>query len=98
MSNKPTFLVYHPLDGQLNTLCEKNKYDYRMIGAVEAYDLQEAFKMTQNDFNEDYSILGHRSTSVGDVLIQIINDNDFIIHLVKPIGFEQIDLNWLIKH
>ena len=78
--------IYHPIDGKLNTQCKYYKYMYECIGTVDAESLPEAFRLSQNDFNEEYASLGYRSTSVGD----IITDGDSH-YMVKGNGFASCD-------
>ena len=75
-TNKKTMFRSTPLkDGE--------KRNFKYIGAVMASSLEEAFMLSQNDFNEEYAEIGARSTSVGDM---ILDGNDF--YLVKMVGFE----------
>ena len=80
------FNIYHPIDGQLNTQCKTYEYTYEYVGTVEANGIAEAFKLAQNDFNEEYASLGHRSTSVGD----IFTDGE-THYMVKGTGFASCD-------
>ena len=78
--------IYHPIDGQLNTQCEHYKFTYECIGSVEAKHINDAFRLAQNDFNDEYSSLNRRSTSVGDI---ITNDDNH--YMVKSMGFASCD-------
>lgn len=78
--------IYHPLDGKLNTHCEHFKYMYECVGTVEAKNIVDAFKLSQNDFNEEYASLNRRSTSVGDIFTD--GDSHYI---VKGMGFASCD-------
>ena len=78
--------IYHPVDGKLNTHCESFAYTYEYVGTVEAENVAQAFKLAQNDFNEEYASLGHRSTSVGDIM----TDGD-THYMVKGTGFASCD-------
>lgn len=84
---KREFGIYHNTNEETmfrdNPLKDGEKRDFKYIGAVMATDINEAWKLAQNDFNEEYAQLGARSTSVGDM---ILDGNDF--YLVKGIGFE----------
>lgn len=80
------FNIYHPIGGQLNTQCKTYAYTYECIGSVEANGIADAFKLAQNDFNEEYASLGRRSTSVGD----IITDGE-THYMVKGTGFASCD-------
>ena len=78
--------IYHPIDGKLNTQCKYYTYMYECIGFVEANSIVDAFRLAQNDFNEEYASLGHRSTSVGDIMTD--GDNHY---MVKGTGFASCD-------
>lgn len=84
---KREFGIYHNTNEETmfrdSPLKDGEKRDFKYIGAVMATDINEAWKLAQNDFNEEYAQLGVRSTSVGDM---ILDGNDF--YLVKGIGFE----------
>ena len=86
---KREFCIYHNTNKETmfrsTPLKDGEKRDFKYIGAVMASSLEEAFILSQNDFNEEYAEIGARSTSVGDV---ILDGNDF--YLVKGIGFECI--------
>lgn len=96
------FFLYHPKGGQLNSFCEKNKHEYEHITVIQAINLQHAFKLSQNDFNEIYADLGVRSTSVGDIFAvkeqptdMTKNTNIFTYYIVNNVGFDKIDMSWL---
>ena len=78
--------IYHPIDGQLNTECKYYAYMYECIGSVEAKHINDAFRLAQNDFNEEYASLHRRSTSVGDI---ITDGNGY--YMVKAMGFASCD-------
>jgi len=86
---KREFCIYHNTNKETmfrsTPLKDGEKRDFKYIGAVMASSLEEAFILSQNDFNEEYAEIGARSTSVGDM---ILDGNDF--YLVKGIGFECI--------
>lgn len=86
---KREFCIYHNTNKETmfrsTPLKDGEKRDFKYIGAVMASSLEEAFILSQNDFNEEYAEIGVRSTSVGDM---ILDGNDF--YLVKGIGFECI--------
>ena len=86
---KREFCIYHNTNEETmfrdNPLKDGEKRDFKYIGAVMASSLEEAFILSQNDFNEEYAEIGVRSTSVGDM---ILDGNDF--YLIKMVGFECI--------
>lgn len=86
---KREFCIYHNTNKETmfrsTPLKDGEKRDFKYIGAVMASSLEEAFILSQNDFNEEYAEIGARSTSVGDM---ILDGNDF--YLVKGIGFEYV--------
>lgn len=86
---KREFGIYHNTNEETMfrdaPLKDGEKRDFKYIGTVMATDINEAWKLAQNDFNEEYVQYGVRSTSVGDM---ILDGNDF--YLVKGIGFEYL--------
>lgn len=86
---KREFCIYHNTNKETmfrdTPLKDGEKRDFKYIGAVMASSLEEAFILSQNDFNEEYAEIGVRSTSVGDM---ILDGNDF--YLIKMVGFECI--------
>jgi hypothetical protein len=57
------------------------------VGTIAAHNLSEAFKLAQNDFSENYRRFGVRSTSVGDVFVDMSTGKGYIIN---GLGFEMI--------
>lgn len=66
---KSTYLIYHPVENVLNHNCEIGVYEYTRVATIETTSKEMAFFKTQID-NEEYSKLGIRSTSVGDVIVE----------------------------
>jgi hypothetical protein len=89
------YLIYHPIGGSMNHFCEPHKYEYTHVLSLEADNIEEAFKLGQNDFNEKYAKLGNRSTSVGDIIQSQEDFQQGICHLIKEIGFEKVSEAWL---
>lgn len=88
-TKKREFGIYHntnTLTTFKDTLKEGQRRDYKFIGTIIAKDLDEVWRLSQNDFgHEEYIKFGARSLSVGDM---VLDDNDF--YLVKGIGFEYL--------
>lgn len=80
-----TVSVLHPINGVLNPLCLRGEYEYEHITTVECESLEEAFRLSQNDFSEEYSSLNKRSTSVGDIMIV-----DGVHYFISGISFTEI--------
>lgn len=80
------YTIKHPVGGHLNNDCERGHFQYETICLLDCSSLQEAFEMSQNDFNPDYNLLGKRSTSVGDIIVNPENVHFF----VDKIGFTEI--------
>ncbi len=79
--------IYHSIEsGKRFKEIEVQPREY--AGFVEAQSLEEAFKLSQNDFNEsgDWSNNAKRSISVGDV---IQADEGF--YMVCGVGFKLLD-------
>ena len=87
------FKVFHPRGGHLNYQCKPNFYEYEEICEIDVPELHDVFRMTQNDLNPTYALGGHRSTSVGDIIVDI-SDGD--TYLIEGFGFRQIDQSWLM--
>lgn len=88
MQNKmKNFRILHPIGGTLNTNMERGLYEFEPICSIDCESLEQAFKLSQNDFSERYASLNKRSTSIGDIII----DTDENIHyMVAPRGFTEI--------
>lgn len=82
------FTIYHPVEGNMNYGCEPGLL-YEEVATIEADDLDEAYLLSQNDFNEAYCSKGHRSTSVGDI---IATNNEY--HVVMGFGFREVSEFW----
>jgi hypothetical protein len=89
------YTIYHPIDGSLNHHCKPGVYMYEKVYSLEADSLEEAFRLSQNDFNEDYALLGCRSTSVGDIIQSQEDWDNQCCHIVKGIGFQNVPNTWL---
>lgn len=89
------YYIYHPNGGSMNHNCTPGQFMYMMVHKLEADSFEEAFKLSQNDFNEEYAELGHRSTSVGDIIMSQEDYDNNRCHLVKGIGFEDVPITWL---
>lgn len=87
---KNLFNIYHPLDGAINHRCEQKLYQYEQVATVFATSLEDAFKQGQNDFNDEYSELGFRSTCVGDIITQSDDLGNVEHYIVESFGFVQI--------
>ena len=81
------FTIVHPVDSKMNHDCDKDLFEYTKICNVSAISLNDAFQKAQNDFNDDYSLIDVRSTSVGDIIIDIEENKHY---MVKGLGFEEI--------
>jgi len=81
------FKILHPFDGSLNHNMDRRLYQFEQICSIDCESLEQAFKLSQNDFSEKYASLGKRSTSVGDIII----DTDEMIHyMIAGRGFIEI--------
>jgi len=89
------YYIYHPKGGSMNHDCVPAQFMYDMVYKLEANSFEEAFKMSQNDFNEDYASKGHRSTSVGDIIMSQEDYDNNRCHLVKGNGFQDVPSTWL---
>jgi len=81
------FNIYHPINGDMNHDCLIDTFMYELIATIECDSIHNAFKLGQNDFNDEYAKLHHRSTSVGDIIVDVDED---LHYLIEPIGFRLI--------
>ena len=78
LADKPTFMDFVESDRKLSRTKK---------GSVEAGDLEDAFKLSQNGISDQWEKFQSRSCSVGDV----IEAPDGSFHFVAGIGFETIE-------
>jgi hypothetical protein len=82
------FRILHPVGGGLNTNMDRGLYEYEIIQEYfVAKSLNDVFRLTQNDFSKLYASLGRRSTSVGDIIIDL---DENIHYMVAGRGFIEI--------
>ena len=89
------YYIYHPNGGSMNHECTPGLHMYDMVYKLEADSLEEAFKLSQNDFNEQYASKGLRSTSVGDIIMSEEDYDNNRCQLVKGKGFQDVPSTWL---
>ena len=82
------YKILHPVNGEMNHNCDLASFQYEVVAEVEANSLRDAFYKSQNDFSDEYALLGIRSTSVGDVI-----KHDKYFYMVNGIGFSEIAKN-----
>ena len=81
------FRIMHPVGGALNTNMSRGLYEFENVCSIDCESIEEAFRLSQNDFSGRYASLNKRSTSVGDIIV----DNDELIHyMVTGRGFVEI--------
>lgn len=68
--------------------------DYRVVGTVEADDLDDAYQKTQNGMPFTDPQWRSRSTSVGDLLYA--GDGEPQAWLVLSVGFLQVEVPWQV--
>lgn len=77
------YKILHPQNGVLNYQCMRGQFAYKEIAVVKAQSLQDAFKLSQNDFSNEYASLNKRSTSVGDIIIDLTNEKHYFVSNVE---------------
>ena len=82
-----TYKILHPKNGVLNTQCIRGQFAYEPIVSFPAKSLDDAFKLAQNDFSDAYNILNVRSTSVGDIIVDLRHEKHYF---VSNVGFTEI--------
>jgi hypothetical protein len=87
--------IYHPLEGKMNSFCQPAQFEYKRVAEIEAVSLEEAWHLSQNDFNDEYAALNVRSTSVGDIIASAEDLVNLRCHLVKGMGFQEVSVRWL---
>jgi hypothetical protein len=78
--------IYHAINKKY-MFTEHEKQPRKYIGFVLAKDMNEAYNLSQNDFNPEYRQYKARSTSVGD----LIQDN-YGFYMVANEGFKLLCL------
>jgi hypothetical protein len=82
------FRILHPIGGTLNHNMERGLYEYETIQEYfQANSLNDVFRLTQNDFSKTYASLNRRSTSVGDIIIDLDQN---IHYMISGKGFIEI--------
>ena len=81
------FIIYHPYDGVLNNDLIRDQYMYAQVAEVTTDTLEDCFRLGQNDFNPEYAKLGNRSTSVGDIIVDV---EEQLHYFVAGIEFTEI--------
>jgi hypothetical protein len=84
------FNIYHPVGGAINHKCERGMYEYEQVATIEAESLLDAYRLAQNDFNDEYSELGYRSTCVGDIITESDDFGNVTHYIIDGIEFIQI--------
>ena len=81
------YTLYIPVGGHINYACVRGEFEYDSVFSLKADSLEEAFRLTQNDFNEDYASLGLRSSAVGDIFMDVMHGT---YYMVNGIGFVEV--------
>lgn len=81
--------IFHPFDDSINH--NTQQVEFKHICNVDAHSLEDAFRKSQNDFNEEYAFHDTRSTCIGDMFINYENMN---IYMVDNIGFKELPFSW----
>lgn len=82
-----SFRILHPENGLLNHNLHTGLYEFEHVCFIDAESLEEAFKLAQNDFSESYASLDRRSTSVGDIIVDL---DEQVFYMISGIGFIEI--------
>lgn len=82
-----TYHILHPKNGVLNTQCIRGQFAYEKVALIRAKSLEDAFNCSQNDFSDDYASLNKRSTSVGDIIVDLRHEKHYF---VSDVGFTEI--------
>lgn len=80
------FHIYHCIEKQY-MFTDRERQTRKYVGSVMAKDLDDAFRMAQNDFNEDYRKYKVRSTSIGDLI-----QDDYGFYMITGIGMKLLCL------
>jgi hypothetical protein len=88
-SPKVGYGIFHPFDGSINH--NTQQVEFKHICNVDAHSLEDAFRKSQNDFNEEYASHDTRSTCIGDMFIDYENAK---IYMVDNIGFKELPFSW----
>ena len=82
-----TYQILHPKNGVLNTNCIRGQFSYEKITSIKAKSLNDVFRLSQNDFSREYAALNKRSTSIGDIIIDLRHEKHYF---VSTVGFTEI--------
>lgn len=88
------FQVLHPVGGKTNDFCKEDQFEYEIVCGIKATNKEDIFILTQNDLNSEYAALKHRSTSVGDIVINVETGQAWFI---DNVGFKEIESPESIK-
>jgi hypothetical protein len=99
------FKIYHTTPESFRTMMGDSfsrnvadlaaEVEYELAGTIEAADLNEAFRLTQNDFGTfvtGWSPEARRSTSVGDLIVDDQREGVAIVYVVDHMGFTVADI------
>jgi hypothetical protein len=86
ITTMPLYKIYHPVNG-MNHRCLQGVYEYYEVCQVEAATLNKVFVIGQNGFSDEYTAIGTRSTSVGDIIVDVEEDKHY---MVMGVGFQEI--------
>lgn len=89
------YSIHHSISG-MNYLCKENEFPYQKMCDLESPDIDTAFFLSQNDYNEYYNKLGIRSTSVGDIISYYNDEKEYVCKMVLNRGFKVVSEDNLI--
>jgi|688.fasta_scaffold416322_1 hypothetical protein len=89
------YVVYMPFGGAMNHRCERGVYEYTPVHFLNAKSLSDVFAKCQNHI-EEYSKLGIRSLSVGDIIYSVKDKESYMIkgdgyYIMPPTVLQYID-------
>lgn len=81
------FIIYFP-EGKMNHDCELD-CTFKKVYGLTALDLNECFNFCQNENNTYQVKAGNRSLSIGDVILDIEEQD---VYMVMPVGFKKVNI------
>jgi hypothetical protein len=90
------YIILHPMNCMFNHELSPDITMFEPVAVVEADDMEQAFRLAQNDFNPVYASRGNRPTSVGDIIQSEEDCAEGKCHMISGLGFVSLPAGpWL---
>jgi len=74
--------VYYPVNNELNSNCDRNKYEYEKVLEMGGTSIRDIYYNLQKSFNPSLTI---RSCAIGDII-----EHKKIYYMVNALGFSEV--------